>query len=216
VDVDVTALVGAAVDGGPSRFRLFEVATAWRTSKDPALDLVLDDVAARAANGDDAALELLLELVHRLQLTRSAILPIVHDPTAAEDVAQAALVAVERKIGSYEGRAKFRTWLFTVARNEALMAIRPRKSDAEPVAEPPAASARFSSIVAYRVTMETLIAGLPEPYQETMRLQVFENLDYDGIAARLQVPIGTVRSRLAKARDLLWTAMREERDRELR
>ena len=212
----MTALVGAAVDGGPSRFRLFEMATAWRTSKDPALDLVLDDVAARAANGDDAPLELLLELVHRLQLTRSAILPIVHDPTAAEDVAQAALVAVERKIGSYEGRAKFRTWLFTVARNEALMAIRPRKSDAEPVAEPPAASARFSSIVAYRVTMETLIAGLPEPYQETMRLQVFENLDYDGIAARLHVPIGTVRSRLAKARDLLWTAMREERDRELR
>jgi RNA polymerase sigma factor (sigma-70 family) len=216
VDVDVTALVGAAVDGGPSRFRLFEVATAWRTSKDPALDLVLDDVAARAANGDDAALELLLELVHRLQLTRSAILPIVHDPAAEDVAAQAALVAVERKIGSYEGRAKFRTWLFTVARNEALMAIRPRKSDAEPVAEPPAASARFSSIVAYRVTMETLIAGLPEPYQETMRLQVFENLGYDGIAARLQVPIGTVRSRLAKARDLLWTAMREERDRELR
>ena len=207
--------VDAALDGGPARFRLFEMATAWRTSKDPALDLVLDDLAARAANGNDTAVELLLELIHRLQLTRSAILPIVPDATAAEDVAQAALMAVERKIGSYEGRAKFRTWLFTVARNEALMAVRPRKSDAEPVAEPPAAAARFSSIVAYRVTMETLVASLPEPYRETMRLQVFENLDYDGIAERLGVPIGTVRSRLAKARDLLWAAMREERERQL-
>ena len=209
----MAGLVDAALGGGPSRSRLFEEATAWRTSRDARLDDVLDDVARRAAAGDDDAIELLLELVHRLQLTRSAIAPIVRDPTAAEDVAQAALIAVELKIGSYEGRSKFRTWLFTVARNEALMAIRPRKSDAEPVAEPPASSARFSSIVAYRVTMETLVDGLPEPYRETMRLQVFENLDYDGIAERLQIPIGTVRSRLAKARDLLWAAMREERER---
>jgi len=195
---------------------VFEEATAWRTSKDPQLDDLLNEVARLAATGDDAAVELLLELVHRLQLTRSAILPIVADPTAAEDVAQAALIAVELKIGTYEGRSKFRTWLFAVARNEALMAVRPRKSDAEPVAEPPASSARFSSIVAYRVTMETLIEGLPEPYRETMALQVFENLDYEGIATRLGVPVGTIRSRLAKARDLLWAAMREERERQPR
>src|SRR5437763_10998959 len=188
-------MVGAALEGGPSRGRLFEAATVWRTTKDPRLDQLLDDVARRAAAGDDTALELLLELVHRLQLTRSAIAPIVTDASAAEDVAQAALIAVERKVGSYEGRSKFRTWLFTVARNEALMAIRPRKSDAEPVAEPPAASARFSSIVAYRVTMEALVDGLAEPYRETMRLQVFENLDYEGIATRLGVPLATVRSR---------------------
>ena len=47
-----------------------------------------------------------------------------------------------------------------------------------------------------------------------LRLQVFENLDYEGIATRLGVPIGTVRSRLAKARDLLWSAMKEEKDRQ--
>ena len=210
----MAGLVDAALAGGPSRSRLFEQATAWRTSRDPCLDAVLDDVARRAATGNETAVEFLLELIHRLQLWRSAILPIVRDPDAVDDVAQATLVAVERKIGSYEGRAKFRTWLFTVARNEALMAVRPRKTDAEPVAEPPASSARFSSIVAYRVTMEALVEGLPEPYRETMRLQVFENLDYDGIAERLRVPIGTVRSRLAKARDLLWAAMREERDRQ--
>src|SRR5204862_1960078 len=135
-----------------------------------------------AAAGDESATELVLELVHRLRLWRSAVLPIVSDPTTADDVAQATLVAIERKIGSYEGRSKFRTWLFSVARNEALMAVRPRKSDAEPVAEPPASSARFSSIVAFRVTMEALVEGLAEPYRETLRLQVFENLDYEAIA----------------------------------
>ena len=209
-------MVSAALEGGPSRGRLFEAATVWRTSRDPNLDHLLDDVARRAAAGDDTAVELLLELVHRLQLTRSAIAPIITDASSAEDVAQAALIAVELKIGTYEGRSKFRTWLFTVARNEALMAVRPRKADAEPVAEPPASSARFSSIVAYRVTMEALVESLAEPYRQTMHLQVFENLDYEGIAERLDVPIGTVRSRLAKARDLLWAAMREERERQLR
>src|SRR5581483_5277843 len=185
-----------------------------RSSKDPKLDDALDDVAARAAAGDDAAVELLLELVHRLQLGRSAIAPIVHDPSTAEDVAQATLMTIETKIGSYGGRSKFRTWLFTVARNEALMAVRPRKSDAEPVAEPPASAARFSSIIAFRVSMEALVDGLPEPYRETLKLQVFDNLDYDAIAERLGVPIGTVRSRLAKARQLLWDAMKAERERQ--
>jgi RNA polymerase sigma-70 factor, ECF subfamily len=204
------ALVVAALAGGPTRAQLFEVATAGRERRDGSLDVVLDDLAGRAAAGDPAAVELVLEVVHRLGLTRAAILPIVPDPTAAEDVAQATLIAVERRIGSYEGRSKFRTWLFTVARNEALMAVRPRQ--AEPVAEPPESSARFSSIVAFRVTMETLVEGLAEPYRETMRLQVFENLDYEAIAARLGVPIGTVRSRLAKARDLLWSAMKAEKE----
>jgi RNA polymerase sigma-70 factor (ECF subfamily) len=214
VDADVAALVTRALGGGPARAQLFEVATAGRTTNDGSLDAVLNDLAARAAAGDESATELILELVHRLRLSRSAIAPIVSDPTMAEDVAQSTLVTVERKIGSYEGRAKFRTWLFTVARNEALMAVRPRKSDAEPVAEPPAAAARFSSIIAFRVSMETLVDGLPEPYRETLKLQVFENLDYDAIAERLGVPIGTVRSRLAKARQLLWDAMKAERERQ--
>jgi RNA polymerase sigma-70 factor (ECF subfamily) len=216
VAADAAALaevVTAGLAGGPARAQLFEVAAAGRASNDGSLDALLDDLARRAAAGDEAATELVLELVHRLRLSRSAIAPIVPDPTTADDVAQATLVTIERKIASYEGRSKFRTWLFTVARNEALMAVRPKKSDAEPVAEPPAASARFSSIIAFRVSMEALVDGLPEPYRETMKLQAFENIDYGGIAGRLGVPIGTVRSRLAKARELLWAAMKEERSR---
>jgi RNA polymerase sigma-70 factor, ECF subfamily len=214
VEADLAALVTAALDGGTARAQLFEVATSGRTTNDGSLDVVLDELAKRAAAGNDSATELILELVHRLKLARGAIAPIVSDPTAADDVAQSTLVTVERKISSYEGRSKFRTWLFTVARNEALMAVRPRKSDAEPVAEPPAAAARFSSIVAFRVSIEALVESLPDPYRETLKLQVFENLGYDAIAVRLGVPIGTVRSRLAKARQLLWDAMKAERERQ--
>ena len=77
----LTRLVVDALAGGPARAQLFEVAAAGRTSNDGSLDVLLDDLARRAAAGDESATELVLELVHRLRLWRSAVVPIVSDPT---------------------------------------------------------------------------------------------------------------------------------------
>jgi RNA polymerase sigma-70 factor (ECF subfamily) len=206
IDVECARLVRDALAGsGVARGRLIETAVIARAKRSAALDEILDDLARRAAAGDEAAIELLLELVHRLGLARGAITSIIFDTALVDDVAQMALIAVEQRIGSYEGRAKFRTWLHTVARNEALMMLRRRQ--AEPVEHLPESSARFSSVVVGRLAIEDVVNGLPEPYRETLRLQVFANLDYDAIAQRLDVPVGTVRSRLAKARELLRNAL---------
>jgi RNA polymerase sigma-70 factor (ECF subfamily) len=201
----ITRLVDAALRGGASRAELIETATVARSSGSADLDLILDDLAVRAGAGNEEAIELLLELVHRLRLARGAITPVVFDAMLVDDVAQSALITVEKNIASFEGRSKFRTWLHTVARNEALMAI--RKRSAVPTEDAPSDSARFSSVVIGRMAIEDLVATLPAPYGETLRLQLFENLDYDAIAARLGVPVGTVRSRLAKARELLRDAL---------
>ena len=53
----MAALVAAALGGGPARARLFEVAAVGRTSGDGSLDVLLDDLAGRAAAGDEAATE---------------------------------------------------------------------------------------------------------------------------------------------------------------
>jgi RNA polymerase sigma-70 factor (ECF subfamily) len=207
-DVDCAGLVGDALrGGGAARARLIETVVIARARRAPALDTILDDLATRAAGGDDAATELLLELVHRLGLARVAITSIIFDTALVDDVAQMTLIAIERRITSYEGRAKFRTWLHTVARNEALMTLRQRQ--VEPMEQLPESSARFSSVVVGRLAIEEVVNSLPEPYRETLRLQVFANLDYDAIAQRLAVPVGTVRSRLAKARELLRNALTE-------
>lgn len=204
---EMAHLVAEAVGGSRSaRGQLLELAAVSRGSRSGNLDLLLDDLAVRAGRGDDVALELVLELVHRLRLARPAITALIMDSASVDDVSQAALMTVERKIGSYEGRAKFRTWLYAVARNEALMALRRRH--AEPVDEdPPDAPTRFSSMVASRRTIKAIIDALPDPYRETLSLQVYEDLDYDAIAGRLEVPVGTIRSRLAKARELLKAAL---------
>ncbi len=205
---NVAQLVDEAAAGSAgARAELLEMAAIARASRSAELDSILDDLAVRAGRGSDFALELLLELVHRLGLARPAITALILDSGAVDDVAQAALMAVERKIGSYEQRAKFRTWLYSVARNEALMALRRRY--AQPVGEEalPDAPTRFSSMVASRQTIKAIIQGLPEVYRETLTLQLYEDLDYDAIAGRLDVPVGTVRSRLAKARELLRSSL---------
>ena len=201
-------LVDAALSGSAGRARLLEVVTEARARKASELDEVLDDLALRAATGNDAAVEMLLELVHRLGLARPAITSVIADTSRVDDISQITLMAVERKIVSFEGRSKFRTWLHTVARNEALMSLRRRQ--AEPVEVLPETGARFSSVVAGRMTIERMVGSLPEPYRETLQLQLFESLEYDAIAERLGVPVGTVRSRLAKARELLRSLLEEQ------
>jgi len=186
------------------------------------LDRLLDDLAARAARAarasraagdvspDRLAATLLLEVVHRLDLARPAITRLLDDPMAVDDAIQTTLLAVERRISTFQSRSRFRTWLFAVARNEALMALRRHP----PVPIDPWDDAidrgedgtRFTTIVVSRHLVDELLLRLPAPYGETMLLRVAEQLDYDQIATRLGVPIGTVRSRLAKARDLLRLA----------
>jgi RNA polymerase sigma-70 factor, ECF subfamily len=205
-NLEAAQLVAEAVQGsGAARALLLERGAMSRASRDGELDQILNDLAERAAAGNEAALELVLELVHRLGLARPAITSIITNSSAVDDIAQAALMTVERRIGSYEARAKFRTWLWSVARNEALMSLRRRQ--AEPVEQLPESSARFSSVIAGRQTIKAIIDGLPDPYRETLRLQVYDDLDYDAIAQRLEVPVGTIRSRLAKAKQLLRSSL---------
>ncbi len=204
---DVGALIDATVAGGYSdRARLLTYAATSRSADKEGFDELMDGVATRAGSGDEAALELLLELTLGLHLAHAAIRSRITDAALVDDVAQQTLIAVEQHIGSYGGLAHYRTWLYAVARNEALMALRRRLP--QPTADPrPAAVGRFTSIVANKMTIADIVAALPQPYEETLRLQLFEDLEYEAIALRLQVPVGTVRSRLAKAKDLLRQAL---------
>jgi RNA polymerase sigma factor (sigma-70 family) len=204
---DVESLLDAVLGGDyASRARLLTYAATGRSADKAGFDELLDAIATRAGAGSEPALELLLELVHGLHLADGAIRSRVSDAALADDVAQQTLIAVESHIGSYGGLAHFRTWLYAVARNEALMMLRRRVP--EPTAEPrPQAVGRFTSIVANKMTIADIIQSLPEPYGETLSLQIFEDLDYEAIAARLAVPVGTVRSRLAKGKELLREAL---------
>lgn len=199
-------LIERALVGRRGAGELLGAALEWRTSDESLFNQLMTALARSAAAGSGTATELLLESVHRFGLARPAIASVIRDTDQIDDVAQATLLTLERNIAKYEGRAAFRTWLYTVARNEALMAVRKRVPDPTDQA-PDAGGGRFSSVVATRETIEQVLEALPEPYGETLSLQVYEQLDYQQIADRLDVPVGTIRSRLAKARELVATRL---------
>lgn len=168
---------------------------------------VLDGLAAAGAQGSRPAVELLVELVHRHRLAHPAITTVLVDPADVDDAAQLTLIAVVERIDSFQGRSRFQTWLRAIARNEALQILRRKRRKSEPsgqeVPELDRFVRRLSSVVADQQAVQRALDRLAEPYREVLVLRELEQLGYDEIAARLGVPIGTVRSRLARAREQL-------------
>lgn len=150
------------------------------------------------------------------------------DGMAAEDLAQEAFVRVYRHARGWEpGEAKFTTWLFTIARNLALNEVRDRKkrpllvldrpsgradeSGEDAVAAVPSrgetpldAAARSDATEALRAA----VRELPEGFRLVLVLCDLEQLSYEECAETLAIPIGTVRSRLARARSQLSERLR--------
>jgi RNA polymerase sigma-70 factor (ECF subfamily) len=136
---------------------------------------------------------------------------IIAHPEDALDATQEAMIAVARGIGRFDGRSAFTTWLYRVATNAALDELRRRKRrpvaidvvDTDAVAPGPPVDA----VVTDRVDVDAALATLPVEFRTAVVLRDLCDLDYAEIADVLDVPPGTVRSRIARGRALLTTAL---------
>jgi RNA polymerase sigma-70 factor (ECF subfamily) len=165
----------------------------------------LDVLAVAARDGDDVALARLLALVQpRVLRLCSRMLPCRED---AEEACQDALLKVATKLDGFQGTSRFTTWLHVVASNSARMTYRSlkRRAAERPVAElPTAADPRTTSVIAgsrldLLEALETLERESPS-LVEPLVLRDIAQLDYQQIAEQLQLPLGTVKSRIHKAR----------------
>ena len=168
----------------------------------------LDALALRAAGGDRPALEeLLAEVQPRVRRTCGRMLLFPED---AEEATQDALFLVATKIGTFAGRSRFTTWLHAVASNSARSTYRSlkRRAAERPTDELPLlADPRTTSVIAgsrldLLEALETLGATHPE-LVEPLVLRDVQELDYNEIAALLDVPLGTVKSRIHSARNAI-------------
>ena len=127
----------------------------------------------------------------------------------AEDVAQESFVRLYKALGRLRPDNPFSTVLFSIARNTALNHIRSagrhqRRIEAykqdytENTSVQPDRRAQAGDIAA---ALETALETLPMEYKEVLVLREYHGFDYQHIAAILACPIGTVRSRLARARE---------------
>ena len=173
----------------------------------------LDQLAARAAGGDAAALdELLAEIQPRVRRICGRMLLFPED---AEEAAQDALLLVATKIGTFEGRSRFSTWLHAVASNSARQTYRSlkRRAAERPTDElPPYADPRTTSVIAgsrldLLEALDAVGSARPE-LVEPLVLRDVQELDYNEIAALLDVPLGTVKSRIHAARTAVRPLLR--------
>lgn len=168
-------------------------------------------VEAAAAGSRDA----FDELVRRHQ---AAILTLARVLTGgrgdADDLAQDVFVRAWRSLRGFRGESTFRTWLHRVAINVVrtsqakhgrLMRLftSGRESEAGETFDPPATDEPVDTALARRQVIDRALAALPEELRVAVTLRDLQGLEYKEIAALLDVPIGTVESRIFRARQRL-------------
>jgi RNA polymerase sigma-70 factor (ECF subfamily) len=161
------------------------------------LEFIEAQLIERAKGGDREAFWQLVG-PHAAQLLRVAC-ALVGRTSDAEDVVQESLVAALEGIRRYEGRASLRTWLIAiVARQAALWRRRRRPAAAElgDAATSPAGSRR----VDVRLDVLHVLEQLSPEHRAVLVLREFEQMTYDEMAHVLNIPRGTVESRLHRAR----------------
>ncbi len=169
----------------------------------------LDRLALSAAAGDERALSVVIARVQDRVLSRCRrILP---NPADAEDAAQDALLLLTRRIGSFEGRSRFTTWLYQLTSNSALDTYRKlKRRSTEPDLDLDLMAGRDSTSVlaGSRVDLLDAFDHVPDTFSEPVMLRDVCQLDYAEIARLLDVPEGTVKSRIHEGRKQLQLQLR--------
>lgn len=135
----------------------------------------------------------------------------------AEDAVQDAFVKSFRKLDSFRTDAAFRPWLFTIVANEARnrrrASSRRSKLDLQVRDEPRPAGVAVEDVVArhdQRRRLLDVVAKLPDRYREVVALRYFAGLSESETAEALSCPLGTAKSRLSRALNLLRAELGEE------
>ena len=162
----------------------------------------------RSRAGEPAAFG---ELVTRYQdRLYNTLVRVCGDAEEARDVTQEAFVQAFVKLDSFRGNSAFYTWLYRIAQNTAISRRRRRKptssldeareaagvEPADPDARPEANLEREEQAIQVRAALATL----SEEHRSVLVLREIEGYDYETIGEMLEVPVGTVRSRLHRAR----------------
>lgn len=174
------------------------------------------DLVLRVQQGDKKAYDLLvIKYQHKIiQLVNRY----VRDPSEAQDVAQEAFLKAYRALGSFRGDAAFYTWLYRIAINTAknYLVSKARRNtnyevdidDAEQIENAPQLQGMETPerLLLNEEIVETIkaaIDSLPEEMRMAIMLREFEGLSYEEIAGAMDCPVGTVRSRIFRAREAI-------------
>ncbi|KAB2896450.1 MAG: RNA polymerase sigma factor RpoE [Xanthomonadales bacterium] len=178
-------------------------------------------LVARVQKGDNRAFDLLVrKYQHKLV---GVISRYINDWSECQDVAQDAFLRAYRAIGSFRGDAQFYTWIYRIAINTAKnhLVSQGRRPPTEDIAVEDAVQFDGASRLHESATPEhelmrqeieqtvfATVEALPEDLRTAITLREVEGMSYEEIAAAMQCPIGTVRSRIFRAREAIDEKLR--------
>ena len=183
----------------------------------------LDDneLVTAAQGGDRGALDQLLrrhyDRVHAVCRRITG-----HDADAA-DAAQEAMIAIVRNLDRFDGRSSFGTWAYRIATNASLDELRRRKRRATPVSTDDDSEHRHNEVadpdggqridaIGDHMALDAALRVLNDDYRLPVVLRDVADLDYAEIAAVLDIPVGTVKSRIARGRAALAESLTPQGD----
>lgn len=178
-------------------------------------------LVARAQAGEQRAFELLV-IKYQRRIER-LISRMVRDADLVEDIAQETFIRAWRALHQFRGEAQFYTWLYRIAvntakkslgdlrRNPAITesALRKRDEDDDAAGPPflePVSPETPESVLAAKeiaVAVNAAMEALPEELRQAVTLREIDGLSYEAIAEAMACPIGTVRSRIFRAREAI-------------
>lgn len=172
------------------------------------------DLVARAIAGREESFE---ELVRRYQRPIAAyVYRMVGDYEAALDLTQEVFIKVYNSLSRYRSEFKFSTWIYKIAHNSAVDHLRRYSSREQslvsefegeqrelPVESRSLSPERESERAERRAEIEQVVRQLPPAYRELVLLRHSHDMSYDEIAEVTGLPLGTVKNRLFRARELM-------------
>ncbi|CCE22274.1 MULTISPECIES: RNA polymerase sigma factor RpoE [Methylotuvimicrobium] len=174
------------------------------------------DLVLRVQQGDKSAFDLLV-IKYQYKIVQ-LVNRYVKDPSEAQDVAQESFIKAYRAIGNFRGDSAFYTWLYRIAINTAknYLVARSRRSsdyeididDAEQIQNAPELKGMDTPeqhLLNEEIleTIKAAIEKLPEEMRIAITLREFEGMSYEEIAEAMECPVGTVRSRIFRAREAI-------------
>ncbi|MEO1022531.1 MAG: sigma-70 family RNA polymerase sigma factor [Bacteroidota bacterium] len=185
-----------------------------------------DKLVFEALKGNEASYKKLVDKYDRAMFFH--IRKMIKEKELVEDLVQEVFIKAFNNLATYSNEYAFSTWLYRIATNHTIDYLRKKKLQTYSIHEPYQAKdgemeiqlpdtsfATDEPIIKHqrKVMVQEAIANLPEKYRVVIEMRHLEERSYQEISEELDLPLGTVKAHIFRARELLYKAMIDKRDR---